>query len=274
MSDQRYLIVNADDFGLSSGANDAIIHAHRKGILTSASLMMNEPGFDEAVALARKNPRLGVGLHLTLLDGHATLPAAKVPGLVNERGEFDSNPARVGLRYFFSPGLRAQLRREILAQFEKFRLLGLPLDHVNSHHHLHAHPTIFRILIENAECLGITHLRLPCEPFRIHLRVATWRSWRHASHGFLHWLMAGRARRALRRLDIKHPGAVFGLLQNARVDEGYLRRLLPLLPSGVSEIYSHPSLDKFRHEMEALISPRIRDQIDQLGILLIRYQDI
>ena len=68
MSAALRLIVNADDFGLSPSVNAAVIRAHREGILTSASLMVNEPGFDEAVKLAQENPRLGVGLHLTLLS--------------------------------------------------------------------------------------------------------------------------------------------------------------------------------------------------------------
>ena len=59
----RRLIVNADDFGLSPSVNEAVVRAHRDGILTSASLMVNAPGFAEAVELARANPRLGVGLH-------------------------------------------------------------------------------------------------------------------------------------------------------------------------------------------------------------------
>jgi hypothetical protein len=67
---------------------------------------------------------------------------------------------------------------------------------------------------------------------------------------------------------------VFGLLQNARVDEGFLSRLLPALPRGDSELYSHPSLDEFRNEFEALISPRVRRLVDHLGIKLIRYCDL
>lgn len=272
---QRLLIVNADDFGLNTSANRAIIRGHRDGILTSASLMLNEPGSEEAVALARQNPRLGVGLHLTLLCGHSTLPPDKIPDLVNERGEFDYNPARVGLHYFLKrKRLQAQLRAEILAQFEKFRTLGIPLDHVDSHHHLHAHPVIFRILIESAEDLGITHLRLTSEPFGVHARLAIGYRMDRLGYGLIYSLLAGPARRALRRLDIKHTDAVFGLLQDARVDEPYLERLLPKLPPGVSEIYSHPSLDQFKHEMDALISPRIRSLVDELGIRLIRYQDI
>jgi hopanoid biosynthesis associated protein HpnK len=272
---ERLLIVNADDFGLDTSTNHAIIRAHREGILTSASLMLNEPGFEEAVALARENPRLGVGFHLTLLCGHSTLPPDKIPGLVNDAGEFDFNPARVGFRYFLKRReLIPQLRAEILAQFEKFRGIGLPLDHVDSHHHLHAHPVVFRILVESAEELGITHLRLTSEPIGVHARLAIGCRIERLGHGLIYWLLAGRARRVLRKLDIKHTDAVFGLLQDARVDEPYLERLLPKLPAGISEIYSHPSLDRFKHEMDALISPRIRALVERLGVRLIRYQDI
>ncbi|MFN7139693.1 MAG: hopanoid biosynthesis-associated protein HpnK [Limisphaerales bacterium] len=271
---ERLLIVNADDFGLSSSANSAIIRAHQEGILTSASLMLNEPGSDEAIALARENPRLGIGLHLTLLCGHSTLPRNQIPNLVNDQQEFCSNPAQVGFRYFFDRKLRDQLRAEIIAQFAKFRSIGVPLDHVDSHHHLHAHPTVFRILIESADQLGITHLRLTCEPFSINARVAFLGSLRRASHGLIHLALAGRARSVLKRMKIRHTGAVFGLLQDANVDERYLQRLLPRLPPGVSEIYSHPSVDRFKHEMEALISPRIRELVNKLGIRLVRYQDI
>ncbi len=73
---------------------EAVIRAHREGILTSASLMVNEAGFDEAVKLAKENPKLGVGLHLTLLCGHSALPPEKIPGLVNSRGEFSKIPRR------------------------------------------------------------------------------------------------------------------------------------------------------------------------------------
>ena len=271
---KRWLIVNADDFGLNTSTNHAIIRGHQEGILTSCSLMVNEPGFEEAVELARQNPRLGVGLHLTFVQGHSTLPQGKIPGLVNEKREFDNSPVRVGFKYFFKRELRAQLRAEMLAQFEKFRATGLPLDHVDSHHHLHAHPTLFRIVIESAADLGIKHLRLTSEPFGVHARLSIGYRLERLSHGLAYWILAGGARRKLKRMDIKHTDAVFGLLQDARVDEDYLQRLLPKLPFGVSEIYSHPSLDVFKHEMEALISPKIRALAESLGIRLIRYQDL
>jgi len=236
--------------------------------------MLNEPSSAEAIQLARANPRLGVGLHLTLLCGHSSLPRQQIPDLVSAAGEFDSRPARVGLRYFFRKNLKEQLRAEILAQFRKFRETGLRLDHVDSHHHLHAHPVVFRLLIESATQLGITHLRLTSEPVVLHARVALGYRLERLGYGFTYWLLAGPARRQLRRAGIKHTDAVFGLLQDARVDEPYLERLLPRLPPGISEIYSHPSVDIFRNEMEALISPRIRALVERLGIHLVRYQDI
>src|SRR5712671_178540 len=88
----RRLIVNADDFGRSRSINEAVIRAHREGILTSASLMVNEEASAEAIALARENPQLGVGLHLTLLCGHSALPRETIPGLVDAQRQFGNNP--------------------------------------------------------------------------------------------------------------------------------------------------------------------------------------
>ena len=270
----RRLIVNADDFGRSQSINKAVIRAHREGILTSASLMVNEPACDEAVALARENPRLGVGLHLTLLMGRAALPPREIPGLVNERGEFSDDPVKVGFRYFFRRGLRDQLRREIHAQFERFRATGLPLDHVNGHLHLHLHPVVFGILCEDADRLGIRHMRLTREPFGLDARLAAGRRLYRSAHALIYSCLSRYARPAFRKKNIRHTRRIFGLLQNDRVDETYVLKLLPALPAGDSELYSHPSLDKFKHEFDALVSPQVREKVRQLGIELIRYQDL
>src|SRR6185436_5641043 len=88
----RRLIVNADDFGRSSAINAAVIRAHTEGVLTTASLMVNEDGLDEAASLAQRHPTLGVGLHLSLVCGHSALSAAQIPGLVDERRQFANCP--------------------------------------------------------------------------------------------------------------------------------------------------------------------------------------
>jgi hopanoid biosynthesis associated protein HpnK len=271
---KRRLIVNADDFGRSPSINQAVIRAHREGILTSASLMVNEPGRDEAVKLAQENPKLGVGLHLTLLMGHSALPPKKIPGLVNDHGEFSNDPVGVGFRYFFNRRLREQLRAEIHAQFERFRATGLALDHVNGHLHLHLHPTVFRILMNDAEVLGIRHLRLTREPFWMDVPLASGRRLYRSAHAAIHFWLSWRAQPALHLKNIRHAQRVFGLLQNDRVHETYLLKLLAILPPGDSELYSHPSLDEFKHELDALVSPRVKEQIKRLGIELIRYQDL
>jgi hopanoid biosynthesis associated protein HpnK len=270
----RRLIVNADDFGRSHSINEAVVRAHREGILTSTSLMVNEPASDEAVARARENPKLGLGLHLTLLCGKSALPPEKIPGLVNARGEFGNRPVDVGMSYFFKHDLREQLRAEIHAQFARFRVTGLPLDHVNGHLHLHLHPTIFGILMEDAASLGIRHLRLTRDCLSRSRRMARGRWFYRVSHAAIYEWLSRRARQPLQQHGIRHAQITFGLLQNARVDEEYVLKLLPELPPGDSELYSHPSLDEFKHEFEALVSPRVKERIEKLGIELIRYQDL
>jgi len=270
----RRLIVNADDFGLSHSVNEAVIHAHRDGVLTAASLMVNGPGWDEALKLAKENPGLGVGLHLTLLVGRSALPPEKIPGLVNSRGEFSNSPVSVGMNYFFKRSLREQLRAEIHAQFERFHSTGLPLDHVNGHLHMHLHPVIFKILIEDAEELGIKRMRLTREPFWMDVPLARGNRLYRSTHAAIYLCLSWLAQSRLHRKNILHTQRVFGLLQNARVDEPYILRLLPVLPAGDSELYSHPSLDEFEHELDALVSPRVKDLVKELGIELVRYQDL
>ena len=274
MSPPRRLILNADDFGRSRSINQAVIRAHREGVLTTTSLMVNEPDCAEAVALAKENPRLGVGLHLALLCGHSGLPREKIPGLVNARKEFSDNPARAGAKYFFNRGLREQLRAEIHEQFARFRATGLALDHLNGHLHLHLHPTVFGILMQDAEQLGIQRMRLTREPFWMDVPLARGRRLYRATHAAIFFVLSWLAQSRFRRKNIRHTQRVFGLLENDRVDEAYVLKLLDVLPPGDSELYSHPSLDKFRHEFDALVSPRVKAVIEKSGIQLIRYQDL
>lgn len=270
----RRLIINADDFGRSRSINEAVLRAHHEGVLTTASLMVNEPDCAEAVALAKQNPKLGVGLHLALLCGRSGLPRETIPGLVNEQNEFSSNPASAGFRYFANRRLREQLRAEIHEQFARFRATGLPLDHVNGHLHLHLHPTVFDILMQDAGKLGIQRMRLTREPFWTDVSLARGRRLYRAGHAAIYFVLSRLAQSRFRQKNLRHTQRVFGLLQNDCVDEAYVLKLLEVLPPGDSELYSHPSLDKFKHEFDALISPRVQEQISKLGIQLIRYQDL
>lgn len=268
------LIVNADDFGRSSSINEAVIRAHREGILTTASLMVNEPAFEEAVALARENPRLGVGLHLTLLCGHSALSPEQIPGLVNSRREFSNNPSAAGFRYFSNRALRGQLTRELEAQFQKFHATGLPLDHVNGHLHIHLHPVVFDILMEHAREWGITHMRWTRDPFWLNARLAPGRWLYRATHALIYRALSGRAWPSFQKHRLRHSRLVFGLLQNEQVTEEYLLKLLPALPAGDIEVYSHPSMTEYKNEFDALVSPAVCAMVKRLKLNLVRYRDL
>jgi hopanoid biosynthesis associated protein HpnK len=270
----RRLIVNADDFGRSSSINAAIVQAHRDGILTTASLMVNEPGAAEAVALAREHPGLGVGLHLVVACGRAALTRERIPGLAGPRGEFSPHPVTAGLRYYFGRSLRTQLRSELAAQFERFHATGLTLDHVNGHLHFHLHPVVFDLLMEHAAEWGIRRIRFTRDLFWLNARLAGGHWLRRATHALVFQALGARARPALAARGIRHPHRVFGLLQDGRVDESFVLGLLERLPAGDSELYSHPSLDQFRAELDALVSPRVRAAVERSGLHLIRYQDL
>jgi len=148
------------------------------------------------------------------------------------------------------------------------------LDHVNGHLHFHLHPTVFSIVMELADEFGIQRMRLTRDPFRLEARLARGNWIYRATHAFIYWQLSARSRPVLQRRAIRHTRQVFGLLQNARVDEAYILKLLPHLPPGDSELYSHPSLDEFKHEFDALISPRVKAAVREHGIELIRYQDL
>jgi len=145
---------------------------------------------------------------------------------------------------------------------------------VNGHLHLHLHPTVFSILMEDAAELGIERMRLTRDPFWMDVPLARGQRLYRALHALIHSVLSGRAGAQLRARKIRYTQRVFGLLQNARVDEAYVSKLLPVLPAGDSELYSHPSLNEFKNEFDALISPRVKEQVKKLGIELIRYQDL
>ncbi|HUO86079.1 MAG TPA: ChbG/HpnK family deacetylase, partial [Thermoanaerobaculia bacterium] len=95
MTDRRRLIVNADDLGRTAGINEGIFTAHRDGIVSSATLMVAYPAAVEAATALADHPRLGVGLHVQLTGGRPTLPAGRVPSLVDAEGRLPRNPERI-----------------------------------------------------------------------------------------------------------------------------------------------------------------------------------
>jgi len=282
----KELIVTADDFGLALPVNEAVERGHREGILTSASLMVTGAAAADAVERARRLPRLGVGLHLVLVDGRPALPPERVPDLVGADGRFPANPVRAGLRIFFSARARAQAAAECRAQLEAFRATGLALDHVDGHHHFHQHPTVQRILLELAREFGIAAVRVPYEPFAASARAASDRLPRRLLAALLHARRTSAMRRRLLRAGIRCNDAMLGLADTGRMGPERVRRLIAALPEGLSELYFHPATRRWGEgdawppdyepeaELAALIDPAVRKALAASGAGLVTFSTL
>ena len=280
---KRFLIVTADDFGLHEAVNDAVAKASAAGVLTAASLMVGAPAAEHAVRCARDLPQLRVGLHLVLAEGSAILPRRLIPALVDEQGRFGKELFSCGIRYFAIPGVRAQLEREIRAQFAAFARTGLALDHVNAHQHLHLHPTLLKIIVRIGREFGMRAVRVPAEPFWFATRSANLRG--AASRAALTpWLAL--MKRRLRAAGVAYNDQVFGVACSGSLDEATLLAILARLPPGVTEIYLHPAVRttmaiaadaaRYRHgdELDALLSARVRAAVAASGAVCGGYRDL
>ena len=277
----RSLIVTADDFGASLAVNEGVERAHSDGILTCASLMVAGDAAVDAVARARRLPRLGIGLHLVLVEGRPVLPASRVPDLVDGTDHFRTSMARAGVDFFFRPKVRRQLRAEIEAQFEAFAATGLTLDHVNAHKHFHLHPTIAALLLEIGARHGLKAVRAPVEPHALLSGIEP------VHRGFADRIAApyaGRLAHRLRQAGLTVPDQVFGLAWSGHMTTARVEAIVRRLPAGLSELYVHPaSADDwpghapgyaYRAELAALVASTVRGAIDETGVRLMRFADM
>ena len=231
----RQLVFSADDFGLTEPVNEAVEQANREGCLTQASLMVAAPAAADAVRRAKALPGLNVGLHLVLVDGDSALGHARLPHITEPDGRFSTNQAALGVRYFFSLAARRELRAEIEAQFAAYAATGLVLHHADAHKHFLLHPTIAGMMIEVGRKYGLKRLRVPAEPpgvmvacgERITLSDRALYAWTR----LLRWQARG----------LEMPDQVFGIKWSGHMTHEKIERLLPHLPEGRTEIYTHPA---------------------------------
>lgn len=141
------VIFNADDFGISRGVNAAICEAHTKGILNSASLMVNQEFVAEAVDMAKKMPTLEMGLHLNLTNEKPAANPEDIPLLVGADGKLKNGFVKLLLLSFLQPRkFAAEVETEIRAQAQKYAATGLKMAHIDGHRHVHLIPAVFKIL--------------------------------------------------------------------------------------------------------------------------------
>jgi hopanoid biosynthesis associated protein HpnK len=236
----KRVVFSADDFGLTPAVNEAVEQAHRDGILDQASLMVAGAAAGDAIRRARALPSLRVGLHLVTIEGQAVSPPSAIPDLVDAAGRFPSDQARLGFRYFFLPGARRQLAREIRAQFAAFAATGLPLDHANAHKHMHLHPTVGRLMIAIGREFGLRSIRIPAEPPATMAQLGTPAS--AGDRALYAWTRL--LRRQAREAGMIVNDHCFGLAWSGHMTQQRVRRLLEHLPDGSSEIYFHPATER------------------------------
>jgi len=251
----KRLIVNADDLGRAVGINVGVVRAHRDGIVTAATLMVNAPASAAAGRLAREDPTLDVGVHLALTYGRPITDPARVPSLVEPGGAFPTKPAA-----FLGTG-RAnadEALAEYRAQYDRAReLIGREPSHLDSHHWLHDEPALEWAITELARQTGAA-VREQSAAQRDRFRAA------------------GLRTPDVFRREFQHAG---------HIDVPRLLDLLQDIADGVTELMCHPgepdldlavtsayAADR-AVELATLCDPRVAAGIHEAGIALATFAD-
>jgi len=289
----KRLIVNADDFGMTAGVNRAISEAHRRGIVTSTTLMASGAAFDEAVAAAAVQPSLAVGCHVALVGGSPVLPACDIPrlALVDAGGQ---TRFRRGFAQFIRATLSNQvpareIEREATAQIRRVQAAGIALTHLDTHKHTHVFPEVFRPLLRVASALRVPVVRSPYEPPEaarftdILPRAGLWMRWLPVR---ALRLFAAEFRRQARAEGVATTDGTIGITLTGFLDQRWLELLLERLPEGTWELLCHPAYEDAawrawgprpgagETELRILTSEATRRSVERLGIELISYRDL
>lgn len=271
----KYLIINADDFGLTRGVSDAILEAHQDGVLTSTTLMVGLPAAAYAMEQARRYPSLGIGLHLTLTAGRPVSPPERVPSLVGRDGRFVKDFNRLALR-----ASRSEIRLEWEAQIRAMLALGRQPTHLDSHHNVHAYPAFAAIAADLARQFGIGAVRVT-RP-----EDTPWQG-RYRGVGPLEWAynhFVARSSSMIDRSGLGRPGHMVGYLADAdKLDTERALRIVAHLPEGVAELVSHPGRvdddlraitslqDRRELELATILDPRLRQKLKDEGVKLVTF---
>jgi predicted glycoside hydrolase/deacetylase ChbG (UPF0249 family) len=258
------LAVNADDFGFTRDVNDGIVESHRRGILTSTTLMANAPAFDHAVKLAQANPTLDVGCHLVLIGG---------PGVTG-----GSLPSSIPALLQALALNRLPIYEELAAQVRRIIAAGIQPTHLDTHKHTHLAPPVLRAVARIAREFGIPWVR---RPFDFAPIVAAPFGTRLARR-----LMRIQSPRFARTLaGLRTTDHFVGFTLTGRLGPAEMVRALQQLPPGFTEFMVHPGFcrdelraaptrlkDSRAREMEALVSPQVRRVIEDRQIVLTGFQ--
>ncbi len=269
------LILNADDFGLTAGVNRAVAELHRAGVLTSATLMARAAATDEAIAIARSTPTLGVGCHVVLVDGEPVLPARELRTLVDQHtGQFYPTLGAFLERLLTGRIRSAEIEAETAAQIALLLSKGVALTHIDTHKHVHIFPAVLRPVLRAARAAGIRAVRNPFEPAWSR-RATPNASWLRRAEVSLLRLLEPAFRRIVAEEGFTTTDGALGVLATGTLDAATLAALLNNLPAGTWELVTHPGyndadlarthtrlLASRETEREALASFHWRDEIE------------
>ena len=273
----KQLIVNADDLGLTPGANRGILRAFQDGIVTSASLLVTGSAFEEAVALARQNLELDVGLHLTLVEERAVLSRDALPTLVDESGRLPRTSGEFLRRALLARISWDEVEREIAAQIARFQNTGLRLSHLDSHQHLHMFPPVFQIVRRLTRGMDSVWIRNSAGSWR---KSPSVRMGRWVQRLGLN-LICLSARRLHGPPLPQMPDGMYGFEVSGCLTRRALEQILRKIPDGLYELICHPGEDdaetrrqyshwgyRWAEELEALTAPETRAVLEKQGIAL------
>lgn len=273
----KQLIVNADDFGLHPLINAGIIKGHQEGFITSTSLMPSAPCWQEAVRLAKENPRLGIGVHLTLVGGvPSVLPKEQVSRLLDDDGLFLPDYVAFAKRYYSGAVKKAELEAELRAQLERALSCGVNITHIDSHQHTHVLPGINSLVLKLSNEYNIIRVRIPKEGYLFTggFQTGVGRLIGRSGLSFCADMAALRAD----SLGLRHPQHFYGMLAGGHLNAQLIANILRQLPEGVSEIMTHPGLDSaalgkafswqyhWREELDAYLDAGNKALLKELGI--------
>lgn len=273
----KQLIVNADDFGLHPLINAGIIKGHQEGFITSTSLMPSAPCWQEAVRLAKENPRLGIGVHLTLVGGvPSVLPKEQVSSLLDDDGLFLPDYVAFAKRYYSGAVKKAELEAELRAQLERALSCGVNITHIDSHQHTHVLPGINSLVLKLSNEYNIIRVRIPKEGYLFTggFQTSVGRLIGRSGLSFCADMAALRAD----SLGLRHPQHFYGMLAGGHLNAQLIANILRQLPEGVSEIMTHPGLDSaalgkafswqyhWREELDAYLDAGNKALLKELGI--------
>lgn len=251
------LIINADDFGLTPGVNQSIRELHQAGALTSATLMATSAHFAAAASISAdsREPRLGVGCHVVLVDGTPSLPSAEIPALAPSAGRFRPKLSTFVLDLLRGSIPEAEIELEAISQIGGLQAAGVRVTHIDTHKHTHMFAAVLRPLLRAAALCGIHAIRNPFEPawavaatpgapLARRLQVQALRT---QHQNFL---------RLVRKAGLSTTDGAIGVLATGTLNAATIDSLLRSMPEGTWELVCHPAY--YDNELDS-VQTRLRE---------------